>query len=357
LDQLAVLQWVQKNIQAFGGDPKKVTIAGESAGSIDVSIQMVSPLAKDLISGAIGESGACIKPTFTPVSIAEAEKIGNDFATKAGYQTITQLRGLSARDIYEIYGESKRFGFPVVLDGYFLPKTIPEMFNTKQQAEIPLLVGWNSAEIPGQALTLGLPYTDENFLAAIKREYPNDFEEVLKLYPHGSEKEIELSATHLASDRFIAYCTWKWFDLQRNNSVKPVYRYLFSKIRPPLKDNALASGLAGGTVKKDTNSSKTHEPVGAAHASEIEYCLGNLSLIKEYEWTADDFKVSATMQDYFAAFIKTGNPNDGKLPDWIAAKAGENAPPVMNFNTESGLIQAPDDARYEFLDKAYQKTK
>lgn len=354
LDQVAALKWVHENIGAFGGDPKKVTIVGESAGSISVSLLMASPLSKDLIAGAIGESGAAIKPTLPPVPLAEAEKTGLDFAKKAGYPTLAELRKLSTREVYEIYNESKRFGFPLVIDGYFLPATLPEIFNAKKQAKIPLLVGWNSAEIPGMAFMQGQAYTEANFIEKVKKAYPKDYEKVLKLYPHSSEKEVEQSATDLASENFITYSTWKWFDLQRKNSSAPVYRYLFSRIRPPLVDKNATSGLAGGTQKKN-DQNKMPPLIGAPHASEIEYCMGNLYLVDDYAWTEDDYKVSKTMQDFFANFIINGNPNGAGLPQWNAAKPDDASPDVMNINVESKDVQAGDDARFELLDEEFEK--
>jgi para-nitrobenzyl esterase len=353
LDQSAALHWVKKNIAAFGGDPDKITIAGESAGSISVSAQMASPLSRDLIAGAIGESGAAITPTLPPMPLKEAEQIGLDFAKKAGYPGIKELRALSTREIYEIYNESQRFGFPQTIDGYFYPASLMEIFEAGEQAQVPLLLGWNSAEIPGVAFMQGLPYTEENYVAKVKETYPDDYAKVLQLYPHASVKEIELSATALAADRFIAYSTWKWFDLHRKNSEQPVYRYLYSKLRPPLKDQNLMPGLAGGTMERDPNAPEPPKAVGAPHACEIEYCMGNLDLVTEYAWTKDDYKVSETMQNYFANFIKTGNPNGAGLSEWPAAEAKDATPPVMIIDTESKAVDAKDDARYEFLDKSY----
>jgi para-nitrobenzyl esterase len=328
LDQNAALVWIKNNIKAFGGDSDRITIGGESAGSMSVSAQMASPLSAGLFSGAICQSGSVLGINST-VPLSKGEENGVNFLSKTGKKNIEELRSLSADDVLEL---SQTFGFPCVVDGYFLPASPVDIFSRGKQIDIPLLGGWTSAETSNNNILQNKAPTLENYRLSVEKIYGNKAQEILKIYSAKNDEEVAQVATDLASDRYIAYSTWKLIDLHGKTNGHPVYRYIFNRKRPEF-------------IGKGENNAN---PLGAVHASDIEYALGNLPLNNRYAWTNDDYKTSETMQDFLINFIKTGNPNGPGLPNWYGLQS--SIPKVMNIDAESKSEQEKNGRRYVAFD-------
>jgi para-nitrobenzyl esterase len=329
LDQIAALRWVRRNIAAFEGNPKHITIGGESAGSMSVNALMASPLSRRLIAGAIGESGALMQK-LSPPSRDTAEREGAAFATTIGASTLSQMRAMPADALLAARDKAGNISTGVIVDGYALTEAPSVTFEHRRAAHVPLLVGSNSQEAAASALIGDGPPTLTNYRTGLARTLGDKADAVFALYPAHSDGEVMSAATSLASDDFLALPTWKWFDLQRRTGA-PTYLYQFSRVRPPF-------------VKDASTRSKEW---GAVHSAEIEYALENLDVNPLYRWDADDRRVSKTMTQYWANFVKTGNPNGAGVPFW--PRASTNAWKIRRqiIDVHSKSVPFVEQQRYE----------
>lgn len=322
LDQVEALKWVQQNIQAFGGDPNNVTIAGQSAGAFSINYLVASPLTKGLIHHAIAESGGAVLSSNQLArgsGLEVAEEAGVKFAESLGCSSIAELRAKSPEEILNGHGP----GNPIV-DGYFLPESVGEIFAQGKQNDIPAILGWNQDEGFG-----GAPIPAAQFKEKVKQMFGDKTDEFLEKFPVNTDEEAFALQNDLGALQTFGVQSYRWMELQDKTATAPVFMYRFDRDLP------YADGM---------------NDFGAFHTGEVPYAYNNLKMSPR-PWTESDCKLANTMSDYWANFAKTGDPNGEGLPEWEACSPFNLK--AMIFNTEVQCTDLPSADLLKFLDEFY----
>jgi para-nitrobenzyl esterase len=328
LDMIAALQWVRHNIGQFGGDPQRVTIFGESAGAIAVSLLCTSPDAKGLFHRAISQSGGAFAPARFANEVGQnmpilklAESIGKRFLDRLGAKDMKAARELSAERIRQGSGSSATAIFWPVADGNLLSEDAYEAYQERRFNDTPILIGTNSNE--GAMFSSGSK--PAVFEKHIRDGYGPTAGAILKVYPHATDAEAAQSSKDIFRDSAFAWHTWTWARLQLRMGTGKVFVYYFDHRTP-------------------------FSPDGANHAAEIPYVFGNFSGPGGPP-RKEDLSLSELLISYWTNFAKTGDPNSPGLPNWPAF--AENQPNTLFFDGESGVRPLPNMEKLKALDIYY----
>jgi para-nitrobenzyl esterase len=312
LDMIAGLQWIQKNIAAFGGDPGKVTIFGESAGGIAVSMLCASPLAKGLFRGAISQSGGSFgppRPTTMPGEnlkrLADAEQSGEAYAKGAGASSIAELRKIAA-DKLPAGGRGQGMAWPII-DGWMIPDDQHKLYEAGRFNDTPILVGYNSDE----GASFSPPRTSEDYIASVRSRYGPFAESLLKAYPAGSGTPPK-TARDLVRDTAFGWHTWSWARLQAKTGKSKVFYYYFDQ-HPEYPEGSPRVGY------------------GSPHGADVPYVFQHLNTSSP-QTTKTDQEISDAMSTYWVNFAKRGDPNGEGVPTWPAFS---DANPVLMYFSQT----------------------